>query len=106
MEILVNELDDVLCVPVQAVLSYDGKDHVAVKKPGGGFERREVVLGISNEHLVEVKEGIQSGESVILNPVSLLSEEEKREKFSTPTKPAAATSKSRTRTVTKTRTGP
>ena len=80
VEILVTELDDVLSVPVQAVLRYDGKDHVAVKKPDGGFEWRDVDLGISNDKLVEVKHGIQSGEIVAFNPLSLMSDEEKRAK--------------------------
>ena len=83
-EILISELDNVLGVPTQAVLRYDGKDHVAVKKPGGGFEWRAVALGISNGEQVEVKEGIKSGEAVIKNPISLMSEPEKREKFGFP----------------------
>ena len=106
VEILVTEVDNVLSVPVQAVVRYDGKDHVAVKKPGGGFEWRDVELGISNEKYVEVKEGIRSGEAVILNPITLMSEEEKRAKFSTPTKPAAAKGKGRTRTAPKAKTSP
>ena len=36
VEILVSELDNVLSVPVEAVVHYDDKDHVAVKKPDGG----------------------------------------------------------------------
>ncbi len=87
VEILVNKLDNVLSVPVQAVVSYDGKDHLAVKKPGGDFEWRDVVLGISNEKHVEIKDGLKSGESVILGPVSSMSEEEKREKFGAPIRP-------------------
>ncbi|MGC8641443.1 MAG: efflux RND transporter periplasmic adaptor subunit, partial [Isosphaeraceae bacterium] len=39
--ILVNRKENVLSVPVQAILEYSGKDHVAVKTPNG-FERREV----------------------------------------------------------------
>ena len=42
-EILISERDHVLKVPIKAVLQYYGKDHVAVKKPDGGFEWREVV---------------------------------------------------------------
>ena len=97
VDILVSKRDDVLSVPIQAVLTFDGKDHLAVKKSGGGFEWRDVDLGMSNEKVVEVKEGIRSGESVILNPTALLSEEEKRAKFETPTKPAAAFKKARAR---------
>jgi HlyD family secretion protein len=105
VEILVTERDDVLSVPVQAVLLYDGKDQVAVKKPGGGFEWRDVDLGISNEKEVEVKAGIRSGEAVILNPIDLLTEEEKRAKFSTPTKPAAR-GKGRAKSAPKAKTPP
>jgi HlyD family secretion protein len=90
VEILVNELGNVLSVPVQAILRFDDKDHVAVKKAGDGFEWRDVTLGISNDESVQVTDGLQDGEVVILNPSSLLSEAEKRAKFSTPTKPAAA----------------
>ncbi len=91
VEILVNEADDVLSVPIAAFPVYNGRFHelVAVKKPGGGFEWRDVVVGMGNEKFVEIKEGIRSGEVVILNPMSLMSEEENRAKFSKSTKPAA-----------------
>jgi RND family efflux transporter MFP subunit len=78
VEILVTELDNVLCVPVQAILEYGGKDHVAVKTPSG-YERQVVSLGISNDKLVEVTKGLKTGDLVALNPVSLMSEEEKRD---------------------------
>ena len=91
VEILVTELDNVLSVPIAAVLLYDDKDHVAVKKPDGGFDWREVTLGLGNDDAVEVKQGLKSGERVALDPVALMSEEEKREKkIGEPTKPAAA----------------
>src|SRR5690606_32334129 len=80
VDILVTELDNVLSVPVQAVLTFDGKDHVAVNTPDGGIECREVTLGTANETHVEVRQGLESGESIALDPLSLLSEEEKREK--------------------------
>ena len=50
VEILVTELDNVLSVPIQAVLTFDDKAHVAVKKPDGGFEWREVTLGVVQRH--------------------------------------------------------
>jgi HlyD family secretion protein len=88
VKIFVNEIDNVLSVPVEAVVHYDNKDHVAVKNPGGGFEWREVTLGLSNEKQVEVKQGIQSGELVAIKPGDLLSEEQKRAIRSSPTPPA------------------
>ena len=87
-EILVNELDDVLTMPLSALLQQDGNylSTVAVKKPDGGFEWRDVTLGAStlgtgSDEQVEVKSGLKSGESVILNPITLLSEEERVAKF-------------------------
>ncbi len=78
VEILVTELDNVLCVPVQAIIEYGGKDHVAVKTQNG-YERRVISLGISNDKLVEVTKGLKTGDQVALNPVALMSEEEKRD---------------------------
>ena len=52
-------------------LPFDGKDHLAVKKTGGGFEWREVILGAANANFVEVKKGLQAGEQVIVDPAKL-----------------------------------
>ena len=77
VEILVSERDSALRVPAKAVLHYDDKDHVAVKKPDGGFEWRDVTVGDSNDTEFEVKQGIEPGERVVLDPINLLSEEER-----------------------------
>ena len=63
VEILITELDDVLSVPVQAVLEFKGKDHVTVRTPDGDIEWREVTLGITNDTHVEVKEGLRPASS-------------------------------------------
>lgn len=89
VEILVTQLDNVLAVPVQAVLAYKGKDHIAVRGPEGKFEVRDATLGISNDKLVEVKTGLKAGDLVALNPASLMSEEEKREAFGSSSKDAS-----------------
>jgi len=81
VEIFGDERDNVLTVPVKAVLHFDGKDHVAVKKPEGGFDWREVTLGLSDETIVEIKQGLKSGDVVALDPLALMSEKEKRQKF-------------------------
>ncbi|GAC1470529.1 MAG: hypothetical protein NVSMB9_15720 [Isosphaeraceae bacterium] len=80
VEILVTERQDVLSVPVQAVLQFKGKDHIAVKS-GDGFQRKVVTLGISNDKLVEVRSGLKPGDFVALNPASLMTDEEKRDAF-------------------------
>lgn len=83
-EILVLERDNALSVPVQALLQYDGKEHVAVKQPDGGFEWRDVSLGDANDTEVEVKEGINPGDHVALDPTHLLAEETRQKIFPTP----------------------
>ena len=62
VENLIYQADNVLSVPDQAILEFDGKYHVAVKKPGGGFDWRKVTLGQANDKYVEVKQGLQSGD--------------------------------------------
>jgi len=78
--ILVDRKEDVLSVPVQAILEYGGKDHVAVRTPEG-YERREVTLGATNDEFVEIAKGVSAGQFVALNPIVLLSDTEKRELF-------------------------
>jgi len=77
VEIVIRDLDNVLTVPIQAVLSYVEKNQVAVKKPDGRFEWRDVTLGPSSDTLVEVKKGVQSGDQVVLDPLSLFTDKER-----------------------------
>jgi HlyD family secretion protein len=88
VEILVEELDNVLSVPVQAILQFKGKEYVFVKD-GDGFRREAIDLGISNDQHVEVKKGLKAGELVAMTPNSLLSEDERREAYSVAAKDAA-----------------
>lgn len=90
VKILVAALDDVIGVPVGAVVRYDDEDHVAVKTPDGKIDWREVTLGLSTEKDVEVKSGLKSGESVVLDPAPLLSDEQRR-KATIPQPPAGPT---------------
>ena len=67
-----------------------------MKTPDGVFEQRVVTLGVSNDKVVEVKQGLKSGEAVVLNPTSLMSDEWKRaHKIGEPTPPAAAKAKAK-----------
>jgi RNA polymerase sigma factor (sigma-70 family) len=103
VDILVTERDDVLTVPVSAVLQFDNRYYVVVKKPGGGFDWREVTLGLSTGYewskvaqnldsskaVIEVKQGLQSGEFIIDNPRDLMNDGGKRAKREAPSEPAA-----------------
>lgn len=85
VEILIEQLDDVLAVPIQGILEFKGKDHVYVMTPDGP-KRREVKVGTSNEKLVQILEGLKAGDAIALNPAGLLSEQERREAFAVATK--------------------
>ncbi|WP_422931699.1 efflux RND transporter periplasmic adaptor subunit [Singulisphaera sp. PoT] len=88
VEIIIKEIDRTLAVPVSAVLHLDNKDQIAIKKSGGDIEWREVTLGATNGEVVEVRKGISSGEEVIVTPLELLSEAERKERLGKPRRPA------------------
>ena len=66
VEIMVNRLEDVIQIPVQAVTLNDGKQVCYV---AGGMkpERREVVIGEFTDEFIEVKSGVKEGERVLLS---------------------------------------
>jgi HlyD family secretion protein len=80
VEILVERKDDVLSIPVQALLEIKGKNFVWLKQ-GDHFTQLEVTLGLSNDKLVEIKSGLKEGDQVAMTPTLLMSDEEKREAF-------------------------
>ncbi|MBI1853271.1 MAG: efflux RND transporter periplasmic adaptor subunit [Planctomycetes bacterium] len=68
VEVALGEMKDVLYVPIQAVNVKDGKYRCFVRS-GGRVTAREVDIGQSNDHFVEVKKGLDEGDCVLLyNP--------------------------------------
>jgi len=65
--IIVERRDNVLSVPLSAVLARKGGQAVLVAN-GRRIEERTLVLGSSNEHHVVVEEGLREGERVLVNP--------------------------------------
>jgi len=65
VEILVNHLDDVVYVPIQAVNALEDKK-VCYVVEGGTPQQREVEIGEFNDEFVEIKKGLQEGERVCL----------------------------------------
>ena len=53
-----------------------GKREVFVKTPTG-YDRREVTLGLFNEKMVEIREGLAEGDEVVINPKVLLAPDDK-----------------------------
>src|SRR5262245_41797914 len=66
--------EPVLTVPLQAIVggAEMGRKRKVFVMEGGTPKEREVTLGLSNEKVVEVKEGLQEGEQVVLNPRALV----------------------------------
>lgn len=93
--------EDVLQVPVQAVVSFSGRffSYVATKKE---VERRELKVGDANDEYMEVVDGIGEGELVVMSPRTHFSKElaaleaelskameASRERLETPERPTA-----------------
>ena len=67
VETTVEELNDVTIVPIQAVANRGGKKvcyYVSAKGP----QPREVQTGSFNEKFVQITDGLQAGEDVLMNP--------------------------------------
>jgi hypothetical protein len=71
VEILMADLKNVLSVPVQAVVEIGGKFYVWVRKDGS-LERRPVLIGVTNNTRIEVKDGVAQDELVVLNPRTIV----------------------------------
>ncbi len=69
--IIVADLQDVIAVPVAAVIE-DSEEFVCAVKQGEGFEQRVVTLGKSDDRFVEIVQGLEEGELVFLNPETVL----------------------------------
>ena len=67
VEIVIEQLEDVIIVPVQAIVNRDGKK-VCYVNNGGSGEEREVETGSFNDDSVEIKSGLIVGEKVLLSP--------------------------------------
>jgi HlyD family secretion protein len=81
VEILASEAQGVIAVPMRAVLQARGESFVYVGGADGGMHRRDVRLGGSNEEMIEVVEGLGEGEIVSLDPMAVMTEDEKRQAF-------------------------
>jgi HlyD family secretion protein len=73
VEIIVNEYDNALYLPLEAVF-VDEQDQniVYLKQKTGGIETRPVVIIESNDRVAVIKEGLQEGDEVLLGrPASI-----------------------------------
>lgn len=66
VEIIVDQLADVMFVPVQSIEVQDDQ-HFCYVNASGGLERRPVVTGLFNDEFIEVRNGLNLGELVALS---------------------------------------
>lgn len=77
-EIHVDRLEDVLSVPVQAVVQI-GRQTWCYVDDAGRVERRDIELGRTNDKFVEILKGLDQGMRVVLNPMAIIDEAEQKE---------------------------
>lgn len=75
VRILVERLESVLQVPVQACVERGGRYFAWLLEADRQFARREVKVGRSNESALEIVDGLCEGEEVVCNPRMLLPDE-------------------------------
>lgn len=67
VEIVIEELSDVLTVPIQAVTTIDG-EQVCFRNNGGDPEPIPVEVGKFNTKYIEIRSGLEVGDEVMLTP--------------------------------------
>ncbi|MFC1634163.1 efflux RND transporter periplasmic adaptor subunit [Planctomycetota bacterium] len=67
VEVTIDELHDVLYVPIQSVVTVDEKK-ICYVVTGKVSDMREVETGLFNDDFVEIKSGLTEGENILLNP--------------------------------------
>lgn len=73
-KILVNEIQDVLYVPLEAIFNEQGQDYVYIRS-GKGFNRREIKTGAVNTNFAVVTDGLNEDETVALSDPFINKEE-------------------------------
>ena len=73
VEIVLARHDDVLTIPVAAVVETED-DYFCWVRSGDDLQRRALQLGDSNDQFMVVEAGIKAGDEVILNPLAFIEE--------------------------------
>ena len=84
--VTIDELHDVLYMPIQSVVTVEEKEMCYVMA-GGRAEKREVKTGLFNDDFVEIKSGLTEGEKVLLNPPRWTEPEQTKEQAETKPEP-------------------
>lgn len=68
VEIIVEQYDEALSIPIQCVIRIDGQPTVLVVHEDGTTEERAVEIGLDNNRKVQILSGLQEGELVSMTP--------------------------------------
>ena len=64
-----QEAQNVITIPLHSVFNENNQSYCYILNPKKGYEKRHISLGISNDQLIEVTDGLQEGECIcLLNP--------------------------------------
>lgn len=74
VEVILAEYEDVMTVPVTAVIESVDGDLCWIQRPNGEIEQRTLVLGDSDNVMIIVESGLDVGDQVILNPRGVVQE--------------------------------
>jgi HlyD family secretion protein len=66
-EVIVKQFEDAIYVPLQAVIKI-GTDFNVYAKSGKSFQPRKVKIGLDNNKVIHIVEGLKEGDIVLLNP--------------------------------------
>ena len=77
--IIMDKVEDVLYIPLDALFT-EGDNSFVYKKKGAGYEKTEIETGINNTDYIVVVNGLKDGEEIALvNPFAKETEEKKTE---------------------------
>ena len=76
----IKGIKDVLTVPLQSIVggSELGTKRKVFVKTETGYDEKEVLLGIYNDKVIEVREGLNEGDIVVINPKVLLGDNKQK----------------------------
>ncbi|MEM6777389.1 MAG: HlyD family efflux transporter periplasmic adaptor subunit [Planctomycetota bacterium] len=67
VEVFVEQIDDAIQVPIQAIYEHGGKVYVLERLSDRDFETREVTIGATNDTMANIIAGIEPSSKVVLN---------------------------------------
>lgn len=77
--VIIQEVKDVIAVPIQSVQKVNKEKYVMIKTQTGEIKKQVVETGISDSNYVEIKTGLSGGENVIVPKASTQKEEKMME---------------------------